>query len=334
MVYELSFNVFATFISPVLAYEKLRPAGSTVRGISMSPGHFNSRRTGSSLTEYSLLLAVIACSTLFGARLIMSSGIWRVDTLNEHLNVASANSLAPAHAREIASTDAIENNRDAGQTTSRAVDYGMLFVLLGLGTVATVGLVKSRRKLQPADEGDIEEPLAPQARAERYALKRQEIYRVLCRNLKDLLTSNVNVGHIFSNMPVHVSPGSPIADLEQLMKEKQIRHVLVCDDDGKLLGVVSDRDVSSGKGSTASDIMTPHPCTISATADIRTAITMMLKNRFSSLPVINVDRLVGIITITDLIIMLQVTLQLLDKFNAELSNGTLLDPEDMAETLA
>ena len=167
---------------------------------------------------------------------------------------------------------------------------------------------------------------------ERFAVKRQEIYRVLCRNLKEVLTCNVKVGHILSNLPVSVLPSEPVAKLAEIMKDNQIRHLLVCNAKGNLLGVVSDRDVSSGKGTTAEDIMTSHPCTVSVSTDLRTAITIMLKHRFSSLPVLEEERLVGIITVTDLIIMLQVTLQLLDKFNADLSSGSLLDPESLVES--
>ena len=36
---------------------------------------------------------------------------------------------------------------------------------------------------------------------------------------------------------------------------------------------------------------------------------------------------IGILTVTDLIVMLQCTLQLLDKIHAEVCNGTLLDPD-------
>jgi CBS domain-containing protein len=157
---------------------------------------------------------------------------------------------------------------------------------------------------------------------------------VLCRNLKEVLTSNVKVAHILSNLPMSVLPAEPVAKLAEIMKDNQIRHLLVCDADGKLLGVVSDRDVSTAQGATAGNIMTPHPCTVSASTDLRTAITIMLKHRFSSLPVLEDERLVGIITVTDLIIMLQVTLQLLDKFNADLASGTLLDPESLVESPA
>jgi predicted transcriptional regulator len=73
--------------------------------------------------------------------------------------------------------------------------------------------------------------------------------------------------------------------------------------------------------------MTPDPYTISAEDDLRTAITVMLTHTISALPVIEHDKVIGILTVTDLIVMLQCTLQLLDKIHAEVCNGTLLDPE-------
>ena len=154
---------------------------------------------------------------------------------------------------------------------------------------------------------------------------------MLCHNLKQVLTSNVNIGHIVSIMPLTVKRDEPVIELAKIMKDEQIRHLLVCDDNHKLLGVVSDRDVSTARGATAGDIMSPHPCTVSVDTDLRTAVTILLKHRFSALPVLEGDRLIGIVTVTDLIIVLQVALQLLDKFNAELTQGTLFDPESMAE---
>ncbi len=116
-----------------------------------------------------------------------------------------------------------------------------------------------------------------------------------------------------------------------MMLEKQFRHLLVCDNHGKLLGVISDRDVAAATGATAEEIMTPHPRTAEPKTDLRTAISMMLNHRFSSLPVVHEQRLIGIITVTDLIIMLQVTLQLLDKLRGEIEGGTLIDPDESAE---
>ncbi len=292
-------------------------------------------RRGSALAEYALLLAVIGCSALFGARLIMSSGMWQ---FNKQLS-SSWNSITGAeHGKTPPTEIALDNlpttNAAVAANTSTARQYGSLAALLVVGIAASCGLLKVHRRKAAIAEPELGDAVMVPAGPERFAVKRQEIYRVLCRNLKNLLSSNVKVGHILSNLPVTVLPNKPVAELEALMKDHQIRHLLVCDADGKLLGVVSDRDVSTAQGSTAANIMTPHPCTILASADLRTAITIMLKHRFSSLPVLEDERLVGIITVTDLIIMLQVTLQLLDKFNAELASGRFLDPEGLVESQA
>lgn len=295
--------------------------------------HQANLRSGTSLTEYALLLSIIACSALFGARLISGSDIWKFDRLTGNLN-SPANGPTAGAAAQSNTTDVATgetNLAEAAPNSSVAWKYGSLAVLVGLGLVASFGLLKSRRAKQLLDEPEIGEPVAEKAAAERYAIKRQDIYRVLCRNLRNLLTSNVNVGHILSSVPVHVLPTMPAQEMRDLMKAKQFRHLLVCDGDGNLLGVVSDRDVAGDVTGTAADIMTPHPYTVPAATEIRTAISMMLKHRFSSLPVVNGDRLVGILTVTDLVIMLQVTLQLLDKLNAEISAGTLLDPEENAD---
>lgn len=141
----------------------------------------------------------------------------------------------------------------------------------------------------------------------------------------------MSVGHILSHSPVSVAPAASRDEVTSLMKKSQFRHLLVCDDRGALLGVISDRDVLAD-GKTAGDMMTPDPYTVKTEDDLRTAITVMLKHTISALPVMKDGRVCGILTVTDLIVMLQCTLQLLDKLHAELCNGTLLDSEDMAET--
>ena len=152
---------------------------------------------------------------------------------------------------------------------------------------------------------------------------------MLSRSLKDLLTSNVSVGHILSHSPVCVGPTATREEVTGLMKKSKFRHLLVCDATGALLGVISDRDVFSD-GATAGDLMTPDPYTVAAGDDLRTAITVMLTRTISALPVMKDGRMIGILTVTDLVVMLQCTLQLLDKLHAEVCNGTLLDAEQIA----
>ena len=284
-------------------------------------------QSGSAVTEYALLLAVIACSVLFGARLIMTSQQNAYNNLAHIWGVPSDGATVPQHATANQTADGSRTQQIiAEQGTPIGLQVAALATLLILGAVAAGALVKTRRQGEPQPDRIVAEPTLEQTEPERFAKKRQEIYRVLSRNLKDLLTSNVNVGHILSQSPVCVDPSMSRDELARLMQKSKFRHLLVCSAKGALLGVISDRDVFTD-GASAADLMTPDPYTISAEDDLRTAITVMLTHTISALPVIEHDKVIGILTVTDLIVMLQCTLQLLDKIHAEVCNGTLLDPE-------
>jgi CBS domain-containing protein len=292
-----------------------------------------SARRGSAVVEYALLLAVIGCSALFGARLIATSGISQFNRLSGGPMVGGTSvDNAPADSELVAAAAQQLPTASAPPARSVAWQFGSLMLILGCGVAATVGLMMIRKKKEVTEESpEMVDSSTSGRRTERFARKRQDIYRVLCQNLKDVFTSNVRVEHILSPVPITVFPSTPIVDVAQMMLEKQFRHLLVCDNHGKLMGVISDRDVAAATGATAGEIMTPHPRTVEPTTDLRTAISVMLNHRFSSLPVVQQQRLIGIITVTDLIIMLQVTLQLLDKLRGEIEGGTLIDPDETAE---
>ena len=54
----------------------------------------------------------------------------------------------------------------------------------------------------------------------------------------------------------------------------------------------------------ATDIMASKPITVEADKEIRVAITLMIKNNISGLPVVKNSKLVGIITKSDIVSVL------------------------------
>lgn len=105
-----------------------------------------------------------------------------------------------------------------------------------------------------------------------------------------------------------------------LMHRARVRHLPVLDDDGALVGVVTDRDVRHhlfhprvqkqvGRRSIqrllsevpVSEIMSGPVISIDVTDDIADAARLMLQNYIGSLPVLEGGRLIGIITETDLL---------------------------------
>jgi len=113
---------------------------------------------------------------------------------------------------------------------------------------------------------------------------------------------------------ITVDPEASMMRAAKLMKEKGIRRLPVVDDKGKLLGMLSDRDVKEASPSKATtldvhelyyllseikvkNIMTPNPLTIRDTDTVLKCAAIMHDKKISGLPVLNdKDELVGIMT--------------------------------------
>lgn len=105
-----------------------------------------------------------------------------------------------------------------------------------------------------------------------------------------------------------VEPDSTVFQALQLMAEKNIGAVLVMDG-SKLVGIFSERDyarkvVLQGKtsaGTLISDIMTKRVMYATPLQTLEECMSIMSEKRFRHLPVMDGDKLLGILSITDLV---------------------------------
>lgn len=118
--------------------------------------------------------------------------------------------------------------------------------------------------------------------------------------------------------PVLCTSDLPVNEAFDLMKKERIRRMPVVDKGGKLVGIVSDKDllrVSPSPATTLSvfeipyllskvkvnDVMTKKVITVSEDTPIEDAARIMVDNKIGGLPVINeVGAVAGIITETDI----------------------------------
>lgn len=105
-----------------------------------------------------------------------------------------------------------------------------------------------------------------------------------------------------------VAPDVSILAALGVMAEHDIGAVLVMEGD-RLLGIFSERDYARKvvlKGLVSRDVqvsqlMTPNPRTVNPSSTVEEVMNMMTENRFRHLPVVENGRLVGIVTIGDMV---------------------------------
>jgi CBS domain-containing protein len=103
-----------------------------------------------------------------------------------------------------------------------------------------------------------------------------------------------------------VSPETTVFEALQLMAEKEIGALVVLED-GKMVGILSERDyarkvILKGKASKETlvrDIMSSKVIHTDPDAKLEKCLGLMTKHRFRHLPVLEEDRLVGILSIED-----------------------------------
>ena len=104
--------------------------------------------------------------------------------------------------------------------------------------------------------------------------------------------------------PISVNPSQTLQDAENLMKEYKISGVPVVDNNNKLLGILTNRDMRFIKDFTqlAGDVMTKMPLITGAEGTtLQDASEVMHKNKIEKLPIIdNNEKLKGLITIKDI----------------------------------
>jgi acetoin utilization protein AcuB len=115
-----------------------------------------------------------------------------------------------------------------------------------------------------------------------------------------------------------VTPETSFQDALKLMRDRKFRRIPVLDHDGRLVGIISERDLLHASPSPATslsvwevnyllwklkvgDIMTHHVVTIAQDAPIEDAAQLMVARKIGGLPVVDSkNAIVGVITETDI----------------------------------
>ena len=125
------------------------------------------------------------------------------------------------------------------------------------------------------------------------------------------------VRELMTPNPVSVHPDTSVPDALRLMRERKVRRLPVVDGHGRLVGIVSDKDLLYASPSPATTlsmweipellgklkiekVMTRDVVTVSEKTPLEEAARLMADKKIGGLPVMQGPDLVGIITETDL----------------------------------
>jgi len=131
------------------------------------------------------------------------------------------------------------------------------------------------------------------------------------------------VRDVMTTQVVSVRPEARVKEAIQLLDDHQITAMPVVDAEGRLVGVVSEADVlrdalmpdrrtheipvaieGRTKVLTVNDVMTHLPMSVTADADLSIAASVLVDTAIKSLPVVDGDRVVGMVSRRDVIAVL------------------------------
>lgn len=110
-----------------------------------------------------------------------------------------------------------------------------------------------------------------------------------------------------------VRPEDEIASVLARLRERRVRQFPVVSE-GKLVGIITDRDVRSERDPQAktANVMTPAPLTTTSTTPVEEAAALLRDRKIGALPVMDGEKVVGIVSESDLLAALVVLCDLLE----------------------
>lgn len=118
------------------------------------------------------------------------------------------------------------------------------------------------------------------------------------------------VRDVMTKGPVTMPPDALLIDAATQMRNRDIGDILVLDEDGRLRGIVTDRDVviraladgQEASITTVGEVCSPDVIAIEADEEIDKAVRLMSERAVRRIPVIDDGLLVGVVSIGDLAI--------------------------------
>jgi CBS domain-containing protein len=106
---------------------------------------------------------------------------------------------------------------------------------------------------------------------------------------------------IMTKPVIAVTPLTPVKSLAKLLTKNHISGAPVLDESGRLIGIVSERDLLSKRGSQVKSIMTEKVVRVTEDTSVEEIASLMTTQNVKRLPVMRGQQLAGIVSRADII---------------------------------
>ena len=117
----------------------------------------------------------------------------------------------------------------------------------------------------------------------------------------------MEIREVMTESVVTAPPDAPVRHVAELMRERNVGSVVLVDDSGLPIGFITDRDLAIGVLADRRDASDPAEAHASSPVvtgepemDVKDAAQLMVSHGVRRLPVLDGDRMVGILTLDDL----------------------------------
>ena len=106
----------------------------------------------------------------------------------------------------------------------------------------------------------------------------------------------MKIRDIMTQPVIHARADMPIADVAELLSRHRISAVPITEDNGAVVGLVSEFDLLAKSGKTARDIMSPGVISVTEDTDVEDVRFLLIDRRIKRVPVLAGQELVGIVS--------------------------------------
>ena len=282
--------------------------------------------------EYALVVGCVAVVTIVSAAFFGNATHRSVHNVSQSLDTE----LAPSLARSPNGPILIDGPAPvvvSDEPSTAPVPRTLLLTLMVAASAAVLVFggriwLQLSRRAKTTGGGSRESSVALE---QRLFDRRQRTLRRLGNNTARLFQSRLKVRDLMSDDIAVVFSDTKRADLVTRMRHSSVNHVYVCGGDGRLLGIIRDKQLVRASCGDAAQCMDSNVPSIDVNAPVSQAVSTILNEHQSGLAVLEGGTLRGEITLIDLAIALQCFLQILMRMGQLVDSAAPTDDDVIAK---